>query len=224
MNQKEPMTIYQLFDSESFRKRTPMYIGEKSISKLRLFMIGYEMCEQFNKIKSKDTRPPFWLFFPWICKYYNHNGSYYNWDGIILQNCENDEAKALDTFFARFDEFRTYKPIKILSASILDSELDFFHNHGGIRWKLDNENKIRIGPSKKLYLVEYGRGFGNTIHHMNEDKSIYSDYRQTVEETLKSVEREYGKSLNWTEATIEELEDIYEMINKSEEQTILRSW
>ncbi|MBK8442333.1 MAG: hypothetical protein IPL35_02495 [Sphingobacteriales bacterium] len=132
MKHKKPKTIFELLDYDQFRKRMAMYIGEKSISKLGLFMLGYEMCEKLNEIKSTDTKPPFWLFFQWICKYYNHSGSYYSWDGIILQNCGNDEAKALDTFFERFDEFRTYKPIKIISAKITDSELNFFHSHDGI--------------------------------------------------------------------------------------------
>jgi hypothetical protein len=63
-----PKSIFELLDLESFRKRTAMYLGEKSISKLRTYMDGYQTCETFNGIKSKETKPPFWLFFPWIGK------------------------------------------------------------------------------------------------------------------------------------------------------------
>ena len=128
MKQPLPKSIFELIDSESFRKRIAMYIGEKSISNLRIFMDGYQACELFNEINAKGTKPPFWIFFNWICKYYNHSGSYYSWDGIILQNCDNDEEKALETFLLRFDEFRKIKPLKLITAKVSKSEINFFNS------------------------------------------------------------------------------------------------
>ncbi|MEM6965036.1 MAG: hypothetical protein AAF573_09735 [Bacteroidota bacterium] len=213
MEHKKPYTIFELFDSKPFRKRTEMYIGEKSISKLRLFMIGYEMCEDFNGINSKDTRPPFWLFFHWICKYYSHSGSYYNWDGIILQNCGNDESKALDTFFERFDEFRTYQPKKIISAKITDSELSFFYSHEGTRWTLRNGKRIKEKPAEVIYIVEYDKGFGSTIHHLVSEKQVYADYKLSTKDAIAEAEREYGKGLKWNQISEKELEEIDEILS-----------
>ena len=193
-----------------------MYIGEKSISKLSLFMSGYEMCENFNEIKSKDTKPPFWLFLQWICKYYNHSGSYYNWDGIILQNCGNDEARALDTFFKRFDEFRIYEPINIDSAKITDSELNFFHSHEGIRWTLKDGERVREKPADILYVVEYDKDFGSTIHHFRNERQIHSDYKSSTESAKGEAEREYGKGLKWNRIDEEKLEEVYTRINKNQ--------
>ncbi len=59
MKQPLPKSIFELIDSESFRKRTAMYIGEKSISNLRIFMDGYQACELFNEINAKETKSPF---------------------------------------------------------------------------------------------------------------------------------------------------------------------
>lgn len=213
MKHKKPKTIFELLDYDQFRKRTAMYIGERSISKLRLFMIGYEMCENFNEIKSKDTTPPFWLFFQWVCKYYNHSGSYYNWDGIILQNCGNDEAKALDTFFERFDEFRNYKPIKIISAKITNFELNFFHSHEGMRWTVKDGERIREKPAEILYVVEYDKGFGSTIHHFRNERQIHSDYKSSIKNAIGEAEREYGKGLKWDSIDDEKLEEVYKRIN-----------
>ena len=197
MKQQTPKTIFELIDSENFRKRTAMYIGEKSISNLRIFMDGYSICEHFNNIKPQDTQPPFWLFFHWICKYYKHNGSYYNWDGIILQNCEMDEAKALDTFFERFDEFRAFQPFQLLTCPIDEQAKDHFYSHKGIRWNLIDGKQIRIGPAKDLFIVEYDQSFGSAIYHRNADKIIHSGYFRTTLKAKKDAEREYGKSLKW---------------------------
>jgi len=134
---KTPLTksIFDLIDSDHFREKASLYLGEKSITKLRIFMAGYELCEIAHEIRPSNTKPPFWLFFHWICKYYHHSGSYYSWDGIILQNCDQDEAKAFETFFLRFDEFRKFTPQRIMAARIRKQEIDFFYAHEGIRWQ-----------------------------------------------------------------------------------------
>ena len=212
MKQPLPKSIFELIDSESFRKRTAMYIGEKSISNLRIFMDGYQACELFNKINAKETKPPFWIFFNWICKYYNHSGSYYSWDGIILQNCDNDEEKALETFLLRFDEFRKIKPLKLITAKVSKSEINFFNSHEGIRWRMIDGEGIRIGPADNLFIVEYDNNLGCSSHHRKENKGINSDYFESIENAIKDAEREYGKSLNWKDIPKDEMEIIYEKI------------
>ena len=214
MNQKKPTTIFELLDYEQFRKRPAMFIGEKSISKLMLFINGYWMCEDFNQIESKDTRPPYWLFLKSICKYYNHNGSYYNWDGIILQNCGNNEEKAFETFLDRFDEFRTYKPIKIIFSKISKRELAFFHSHKGFRWTVQ-EGELKKGqPANTLYIIEYDRGFGVTIHQRRDEKQFSSDYELNIEAAKNKAIREYGSQLQWIEISEKEINETYEIINE----------
>ena len=212
MKEPLPKSIFELIDSESFRKRTAMYIGEKSISNLRIFMDGYQACELFNEIKTKGTKPPFWIFFNWICKYYNHSGSYSWWDGIILQNCENDEAKAIDTFFERFDEFRTFKPKRIITSQIEKKDIDFFYSHEGIRKLIKDGEETRIGPADKIFLIEYDNNLGCSSHHRKNEKGINSDYFESINKAIKDAEREYGKSLIWNEVSKNEMESVYEKI------------
>ena len=214
MKKEYPKSIFELIDSENFRKRTGMYIRKNSISNLAIFITGYSTCELFYDIKSQDIKPPFWLFYRWICKYYNHDGSYYNWDGIILQNCENDEEKALVIFFERFDEFRKFKPIKISKCQLDKKAIEFFYSHEGMSWRYVDGKRVRIGPANELYIVDYGEKFGNTIHHRIENKSIFTDYYSTIEKTIERVEMNYGKSLEWKEIPASDIEKTYEKINQ----------
>lgn len=212
MDKQYPKSIYELIDSENFRKRAAMYLGVHSISKLRTFMDGYHTCELLHEIKEEDTKPPFWLFFHWICKKYKHSGSYYNWDGIILQNCDHDESKALDLFFKQFDEFRTFKPQKILTCNITENEIQYFHSHKGIRWSRSNGEDKRIGPATNIFIIEYDNDLGCSSHHRKEGQRIITDYFRTIEQAIENVERSYGKSLNWAEVPKTKLDMVYETI------------
>lgn len=212
MEDNFPKSIFEILDLDHFRKRPAMFLGEKSISKLRTYMIGYQTCETYNRIKSKETKPPFWLFFPWICKYYSHSGSYYSWDGIILQNCNNDEEKALDTFFQRLDEFRKIRPEKLLFARIGRSEIDFFNSHKGIRWTMTEGKQIRIGPADNIYIVKYNNRLGCSSHHRKGQNGIHSDHFSSLNKAIIDAEREYGKSLQWEEIPKNEIGNIYDKI------------
>lgn len=52
-------SIYDFLDSKSLRKGPAMYLGKKSVTYLRMMMIGYEICEEINSIKKLI---PFLLF------------------------------------------------------------------------------------------------------------------------------------------------------------------
>jgi len=174
-------SIYELLDSEAFRKRTAMYLGEKSISKLKTFMDGFYTCERNYKINSQDTLPPFWLFFKWICTEYNHSGSYYSWDGIILQNSNNNEEVALNTFFEKFDEFRKFFPHTILRCEIGETEVKYFNSHEGIRKRYKDGVESRIEPANFLYIIKYSGNLGCSCHHHVKEKHINSDWFSTIE-------------------------------------------
>ncbi len=212
MKKAYPKSIFELIDSENFRKRTGMYLGKNSISNLRIFMDGYQICEMFNEIKAENTTPPFWLFFKWICKYYNHDGSYYSWDGIILQNSENDEAKALSTFFKRFDEFRNLKPKKLITCQITEKEIEYFSVHNKIvRRRIFEEKETIIGPANNLFIVEYDKELGSASYHRKKEQGIiHSKHFETTDKAILEAEKEYGKSLKWKEIPKTDLKMIYE--------------
>ena len=116
-------------------------------------------------------------------------------------------------FFERFDEFRELEPIRILKCQLDKETIKFFHSSGVKRWTIKEEEPVIIGPSQELYIVEYEKGFGSTIHHRIEHKTIHSNYYKNVEEAIISAEREYGKSLIWKEVASMDIENIYKKIN-----------
>lgn len=159
-------TIYDLIDAESFRKRPAMWLGKKSITVLKTFIGGYETCEQFNDINPVLT-PPFRLFLPWVQRLYNHNGSYYNWDGILLQKSANDEEKALDNFFELFDKFRALKATTIAAADISGAAAACFltPKDANELFAAQTIGEFRYPVADKLFIVEYDKESGCTVYH-----------------------------------------------------------
>jgi len=188
------------------------FLAETTISKLRTYMDGFYMCKHLFDIKTDDTLPPFWLFFNWICKEYNHSGSYYSWDGIILQNSDNNEEIALETFFKKFDEFREIRPTNILVSEIGKTEVEFFFSHEGIRKLVRDGKESRIGPSNFLYVVKYNSNLGCSCHHHKDGKHINSDAFKTIQDAKSNCKREYGPTLNWKTIEQSELAETYKAI------------
>jgi hypothetical protein len=213
---KKSNSIFELIDSEYFRKRPAMYLGEKSISRLKLYMDGYQMCEYINDIKS-DTEPPFWLFYEWIVRYYKHNGSYYNWDGVILLNYENDEEKSVDIFFERFDEFRTFRPQSILSVETNEENIQFaLSKNAGLR-RLPRGVTDLNAPNDKLaeqiFIVQYDEGLGVSIHHKWKNEIVVKEYATSLNIALDRLKLEYGKLSEWHEIGQEVFRETYLRIN-----------
>ena len=194
---KDLKSIFDLIDYEQFRKIPELFLIEKSISRLKTFMSGYFACEDFNQIKA-DSKPPFWLFFHYVCKFYNHNGSYHNWDGIILQNCNNDKKKALEEFFKRFDEFRKIQPLKGLISNINSESLKFYNSR---MEKIEFEVDTKLGREvvDQFIIIKYDHDFGCEIYYLNEKQKVRPFFYRTIDETFQHFEREYGNSLEWSE-------------------------
>ncbi len=172
-------------------------------------MDGYFASESIHNVTSPNTNPPFWLFFYWICKYYNHNGSYYNWDCIILMNCENDEEKALDTFFERFDEFQKFKPFKIFQCEVNGNEI----TTTDVKiTKVVDGKEMPVEPANKAVVVEYDKDFGSSVYHMKSDKVLDRHYYFNYEEAIENVVKEYGEGLQWEETPATDVENVHKRI------------
>jgi hypothetical protein len=98
-------SIFELIDSENFRKRTPMFIGDRGISALDCFISGYFYATLTNDIEVKDEFR-FSEFHDWVAQYFKWKESTAGWRRIILQECKGDEEKALSKFFELYDKFK----------------------------------------------------------------------------------------------------------------------
>ena len=92
-----------LLESESFRSRTAMYIGEKKLSTLKGFLDGAYYAFDAYDVKEINL---FEGFHDWVVDYYGWNESTAGWKNIILKECDNDEMKAVDEFFKIYDKFK----------------------------------------------------------------------------------------------------------------------
>jgi hypothetical protein len=103
----EKLKLKHLLESENFRIRTAMFIGEKRISTLKSFFDGIYYSFDIYNIKEENI---FLGLNEWTIKYYNWKETSAGWKDIILKECENDEEKAVDEFFRIYDKFKQ-KPV-----------------------------------------------------------------------------------------------------------------
>lgn len=89
------------------RKRPNMYLRDAKISTLNTFLLGYQMAENMNSVETDD--------------FFGKNG-FTNWfmklKGIeslnsietpFLDECNNNEQKALELYFEYVEKYRTEK-------------------------------------------------------------------------------------------------------------------
>lgn len=102
--------IFTLLQSRSFRQRPAMYLGEKSITALQIFISGYFFGLDLFEIAHEDILRDFNGFVQTKYGYYESTAG---WKNMILTQCENNEALAFDTFVQLFDEYVIQKSIKL---------------------------------------------------------------------------------------------------------------
>ncbi len=97
--------LYQLL--ERIKKRPGMYLGKKSITHLRILLIGYDLARSDLGLPKTEQEQEFNGFQDWIQQKFNDESTQ-SWASIILFNSE-DESKALDRFFELLEEFQNQK-------------------------------------------------------------------------------------------------------------------
>ncbi len=113
---------------EKIRKRPGLFLGSCSITVLWMFLQGYSMALYDMKAEEslKKLQPlPFSLFNSFAANRCIKPGSQsgMGWHTIILNQCEGDEKKALDTFFELYDEFIALKIIRCYKTVFTENDL-----------------------------------------------------------------------------------------------------
>ena len=102
---KLPESIFELIDTESFRLRPGMYLGEKSINVLNAFIDGYQYALDSYNIKD-EKNIKFERFRDWVIEYYSRGEYSGGWMHLILEDCNGDQQKSVDKFFDLYDKFK----------------------------------------------------------------------------------------------------------------------
>ena len=95
--------LKELLESDSFRTKTAMYIGEKKIYALDSFFTGIEYAFEAYNINASRV---LYGFSDWVSNYYNWPASTAGWKNIILKECKGNDEKAINEFFRLYDIFK----------------------------------------------------------------------------------------------------------------------
>ncbi|WP_298880117.1 hypothetical protein [uncultured Polaribacter sp.] len=98
--------LKELLETEIFRTKTSMFIGEKKISLLKSFFDGFYYSILSHNLNEDNL---FEGFDDWVARYFKWKESTSGWKNIILKECNNDEIMSVDRFFELYDEFKIKK-------------------------------------------------------------------------------------------------------------------
>jgi hypothetical protein len=100
------MKKFDVYETISLiRQRPALYIGSHSLIRLRAFLNGCFYLAREQDIHCSES-PDFGGLHDWLAKRFGWYESTAGWCNIILQECGDDDSKALDLFFELIEEFR----------------------------------------------------------------------------------------------------------------------
>ena len=99
-----PPSIFDLLESENFRRRPGMYLSSPTISILFGFITGYFYAVDANDVTLKDM-DKLNGFNDFVANHYGWLESTAGWRNIILKESGGDEKKAFTRFFELYDVF-----------------------------------------------------------------------------------------------------------------------
>lgn len=94
--------LYELL--QRIKQRPGMYLARPSITRLRMFLMGYSIARAELGLPTTEQEKEFGGFQDWIQERYNITSSH-GWDSIILFYSA-DERDGLDRFFKLLEQFR----------------------------------------------------------------------------------------------------------------------
>ncbi|MDJ1501192.1 hypothetical protein [Xanthocytophaga agilis] len=204
--------IYQLLDK--IKPRPGMYLGKGSISALAQFIGGYDYAFHSLGIDNPEM-PPFHMFHEWAAHRFNWYEATAGWSHIILQECEGNEARALDVFYQVLEDFKRLIPIAITKVSIQPENRAFYEARQAETrqlFKLNSDEYTSV-IADTLYLIEFSDLFGYYIYEVTNDKVIGIDRRfKTKEEVVKRVKAGFGENLYMVEIARDEVERLFKKL------------
>lgn len=119
------MDIYELL--EKIRKRPGMYLGADNLTYLNLFLSGYRLGLQETEHENEKLYPlPFELFLSYCAMKY-HETRNIGFERIFLEECDQNQKRALWRFFEVLDEFKENAQITECEVCDLSEENISFH-------------------------------------------------------------------------------------------------
>ncbi len=84
-------------------KRPTMYIGDKKLSTLNIYIMGYQVALTLNKVT--ESGPDFDDFIDWLNQKINNVDTSKSWVRVLLNKSKRNEEQALYLFFELITEY-----------------------------------------------------------------------------------------------------------------------
>lgn len=204
-------------DIALIRTRPGMFIGDNKISSLRTFLDGYRYAQLYFQESPISLEPlPFFMFHDFVANYY-HESACMGWNGIILQQTNNNEEEGLKLFFELFDIFRSIRIVDCQVAELTPENIEY-HNtanivckqfireyNSGVEYNYEavtSENDIKVPiyiHSQKVYCVKLTDNYGYLLLIEYPDAFCVGskyNYIMTEENIKKYTENNYGQ-MQW---------------------------
>lgn len=191
---------------ERLRQRYALYIGEKSITRLYAFLIGYAAAEHdyglTENVEPRNSLLPLnWWFMHEFAKIKcGEEESTSGWCEMILCYCNGDESAALDKFFEIFDEFKSLKMTNGKKA-VLSTENRYYNN------SMEHCCKKIAGKAEPcyknpiaVYICKLSSNNGFIAAVETEEKVEIADYIfNSLNQAEEFAEKFFGKIEGWQE-------------------------
>lgn len=107
-----------------------MFLGSNGITPLVHFINGYLFAKRESEDNKNSALFPldFWYFHEFVKVKLGFSSSVPGWRNLILETCGGDEKKALEMFFALYDEFEQICPVKYWKAALTAENIEYNNN------------------------------------------------------------------------------------------------
>lgn len=190
-----------------------MFLGSNSITPLVHFINGYQFAKRETGESGNSELFPldFRYFHEFVKVKLGFSSSVPGWRNLILETCEGDEKKALEMFFALYDEFEQIRPVKYWKAALTAENIEYNNNcrhcYKAKGANYDEREPIYdkplavyitelelVGKTAYLLVVE-------TENAVEAEDWLYDSFEQAARNSCipESAETYFGKIENWTE-------------------------
>lgn len=195
------------------RTRPGMFIGDNKISTLRTFLDGYFYAQQYFPENTISLEPlPFFMFHDFVANYY-HESACMGWNGIILQQTNNNEEEGMKLFFELFDIFRSIRIADCQVAELTTENIEY-HNTNNSAYRqcilgseynggedvFDKCIKVPIYiHAQKVYCIRLTDNYGYLLLTEYPDAFCFgfeSHYIMSEENIKRHTEMNYGQ-MEW---------------------------
>ena len=155
------MSLYEKLDI--VRRRPGMFLGTNSVSKLYIFISGFEFAlPDGDPDLQTEGHLPFSYFNAYVAKRYNCSGVM-GWANILLEVCNGSEEDGLKLFFEVLDEFRTLRVEKVWTLQLTEQNIHYNRTEKSVprRYYDDysGDNYIpRYSDAENIYKIKLSDG------------------------------------------------------------------